>query len=89
MSLKNLYSSNCHQLRECQVKITAVKVALINMQSLSASLHFFTMSLGSLNNEVFERPTSTGSELFAILGSDLKKKKKRFLTGCIYQSKDT
>ena len=58
------------------------------MQSLCASLHFFTMSLGSLNNEVFERPTSTGSELFAILGSDLKKK-KRFLTDCIYQSKDT
>ena len=76
MSLKNVYSSNCHQLRECQVKITAIKVALINMQSLCASLHFFTMSLGSLNNEVFERPTSTGSELFAILGSDLKKKKK-------------
>ena len=45
------------------------------MQSLCASLHFFTMSLGSLNNEVFERRASIGSELFAILGSDLEKKK--------------
>lgn len=45
------------------------------MQSLCASLHFFTMSLGSLNNEVFERRASIGSELFAILGSDFEKKK--------------
>ena len=46
------------------------------MQSLCASLHFFTMmSLGSLNNEVFERRASIGSELFTILGSDFEKKK--------------
>ena len=45
------------------------------MQSLCASLHFFIMSLGSLNNEVFERHASTGSELFATLGSDFEKKK--------------
>ena len=73
MSLKNLYSSNRHQLRECKVKITGS----LNMQSLCASLHFFTMSLGSLNNEVFERRASTGSELFAILGSDFEKKNKK------------
>ena len=58
------------------------------MQSLCASLHFFTMmSLGSLNNEVFERRASIGSELFAILGSDFEKKK--IPTDCIYQSKGT
>ena len=33
------------------------------------------MSLGSLNNEVFEGRASIGSELFAILDSDFEKKK--------------
>ena len=45
------------------------------MQSLCASLHFFTMSLGNLNKEVLERRASIGSELFAILDSDFEKKK--------------
>ena len=50
---------------------TAVIVASYESAKLK-----YQLSLGSLNNEVFERRASTGSDLFTILGSDFEKKKK-------------
>ena len=51
-----------------------IYTAVIVTSYESAKLKY-QLSLGSLNNEVFERRASTGSDLFTILGSDFEKKK--------------
>ena len=86
MSLKNLYSSNRHQLRECQVKITAIKVALTCSHCVRACISCHV--IGEFKQRSFWATRVNRKWTFCNLGQWFSKKKK-FPTDCIYQSKGT